>query len=453
LPEAGKTIVDPRRVFLLADHPETRGAVVYWMSRDQRVRQNWALLFAQEKAALSGQPLAVAFTLSPSFNGASRDHYRFMLKGLQETEKGLARLGISFFLLFGAPPEVLPGFLRKIGAGTIVTDYSPLKISRRWKADISQRISIPIYEVDAHNIVPCRIASRKQEFAARTFRPKITALLGEFLKPFPEPDILPSAVHAVPSDWQRAFKSAAGGGRTLPESWPETGEKAASACFGRFLANGLQSYAEKRNDPNAGAVSNLSPYLHFGHISAQECALRALEADAPDISKKAFFEELVIRKELSDNYCQYNEQYDSFDGIPAWAKESLEKHSRDPREHLYGEETFAEARTHDRLWNAAQRELLETGKIHGYMRMYWAKKILEWSESPEKAFNTAVALNDRYALDGRDPNGYAGVAWSIGGVHDRPWFERPVFGKIRYMNAAGCARKFDAESYIRRYGS
>ncbi|NTV61495.1 MAG: deoxyribodipyrimidine photo-lyase [Chlorobiaceae bacterium] len=445
--------MDPRRITLLSGCPEKAGTVVYWMSRDQRVQSNWALLFARHKAAMLKQPLVVVFTLSPSFLGASPAHYRFMLKGLQETETGLVKRNIPFFLLFGDPAEVLPGFLGEMNAGVMVTDYSPMKISRQWKAGVSQRISIPLYEVDAHNIVPCRTASQKQEYAARTFRPKITALLGEFLKPFPEPSAMPSATPCMPANWPRAFDTAKTGSACIPPGWPEPGEKAAGACLASFLSKRLRIYGEKRNDPNADAISHLSPYLHFGHISAQECALRALEADAPDISKKAFFEELVIRRELSDNYCQYNEQYDSFDGIPAWAKESLEKHARDPREHLYGEETFAEARTHDRLWNAAQRELLETGKIHGYMRMYWAKKILEWSASPEKAFDTAVALNDRYALDGRDPNGYTGVAWSIGGVHDRPWFERPVFGKIRYMNAAGCARKFDAESYIRRYGS
>ncbi len=443
--------VDPRRAELLCDRPDTLGPVVYWMSRDQRVRHNWALLFARHRAQSMRQPAAVVFTLAPSFAGASPAHYRFMLMGLREVDKDLEQLGIPFFLLFGEPAETLPGFLDEIGAGTLVTDYSPLNISRRWKSAVSQSIAIPFFEVDAHNIVPCRSASGKQEFAARTFRPKITALLDDFLIPFPENNHRQDSFPHAPPDWKRAFCSVAGGNDSLPGAWPVPGEKEAGIKLGKFLANAFRNYADKRNDPNAGAVSRLSPYLHFGQISTQECALRALGADVPATSRQAFLEELIVRRELSDNYCRYNRHYDSYDGIPSWARESLEKHALDARDHLYGETEFAAARTHDMLWNAAQRELLETGTIHGYMRMYWAKKILEWSVSPEEAFNTAIALNDRYALDGRDPNGYVGVAWSIGGVHDRPWFERPVFGKVRYMNAAGCARKFDTKSYIRRF--
>jgi deoxyribodipyrimidine photo-lyase len=453
LPEPDKTAVDPRRITLLNECADKAGPVIYWMSREQRVQHNWALLFALHKAETLNQQIIAVFTLSSSFHGASPAHYRFMLKGLQEVETGLAKLNIPFFLLFGEPAAVLPGFLREMNAGLMAADYSPLNISRRWKTEVSEKVAIPLYEVDAHNIVPCRIASGKQEYAARTFRPKITALLGDFLKPFPEPAPRPFTLHHNQTDWQRAFGSVAGGTTRLPEAWPEPGEKAAAACLERFLANGLCRYSEKRNDPNADAVSNLSPYLHFGHISAQECALRARKAVVPGASKEAFLEELIVRRELSENYCHYNTLYDSYDGIPAWAGKSLEQHVPDLREQLYDLSAFAEAQTHDRLWNAAQRELLETGKIHGYMRMYWAKKILEWSETPRLAFETAIMLNDCFALDGRDPNGYTGVAWSIGGVHDRPWFERPVFGRVRYMNAAGCARKFDAENYIRRFGA
>lgn len=173
-----------------------------------------------------------------------------------------------------------------------------------------------------------------------------------------------------------------------------------------------------------------------------------MKCNANDEAKRAFLEELIIRRELSDNFCFYNEDYDNFKGFPEWAKKTLQKHKNDKREYLYSAIEFERALTHDELWNAAQMEIVRKGKMHGYMRMYWAKKILEWSESPEKAMEIAIYLNDRYGLDGRDPNGYTGIAWSIGGVHDRAWNERKIFGKIRYMSHGGCKSKFDVEKYI-----
>jgi deoxyribodipyrimidine photo-lyase len=445
-------MVDPRRITLLNNCADKDGMVVYWMSRDQRVSDNWALLFARHKAADLEQPLVVIFTLSPSFPGASPAHYRFMLNGLQEIETGLGIHNIPFVLLFGKPGKVLPDYLDKTGAGIVVCDYSPLKISKEWKSAVANNITVPLYEVDAHNIIPCRTSSQKQEFSARTLRPKINSLLGEFLTPFPELKPQSDAHHIKSNDWSGAFDKVLAAHAATPSGWPLPGEHAAMVCLEKFLSGGLHRYSEKRNDPNAHAVSNLSPYLHFGHISAQKVAMLALSAGASEADTAAFLEELVVRRELSENYCHYNALYDAYDGIPAWARATLEQHTRDLREYLYDEESFERAETHDRLWNAAQRELLETGKIHGYMRMYWAKKILEWSETPRQAFETALKLNDRFALDGRDPNGYTGIAWSIGGVHDRPWFERPVYGKIRYMNASGCKRKFNTESYISRFG-
>ena len=445
-------MIDPRRTRLLNDRHDVRGPIVYWMSRDQRVRNNWALLFAHRKAESLQQHLVVVFTLAPSFLGAPLRHYDFMLKGLQEVELSLRELNVPFFILQGEPETELPDFIKKLKAGAVVTDFSPLNISRTWKITIGNKLlPIPLYEIDAHNIVPCWIASGKQEFAARTFRPKITTLLKEFLTEFPRLTPLDSVQEIIPVAWDEIYKGLNADQNVQPVEWLKPGEKAAEACLDNFLYNRLSSYSVKRNDPNAGALSNLSPYLHFGQISAQSCALRASGSNAPDTDRSAFLEELIVRRELSDNYCNYNDQYGSFDGLPAWAKESLELHRTDKREYLYTSEDFEEGATHEKLWNAAQLELVKTGKIHGYMRMYWAKKILEWSETPRQAFDTAIALNDRYALDGRDPNGYAGVAWSIGGLHDRQWFERSVYGRIRYMNASGCARKFDVKRYLARF--
>jgi deoxyribodipyrimidine photo-lyase len=215
-----------------------------------------------------------------------------------------------------------------------------------------------------------------------------------------------------------------------------------------FLKNKLGFYEERSNNPTADGLSNLSPYLHFGQISAQRVALEVSRTEAQQNGKEAFLEELIVRRELSDNFCYYNENYDHFEGFPNWAKETLNKHRNDTRPYIYSLDTLEDARTHDELWNAAQRQMIVKGKMHGYMRMYWAKKILEWTPSPEEALRIANYLNDRYELDGRETNGYVGVAWSIGGVHDRAWPERPVFGKIRYMSYNGCKSKFKVDAYI-----
>jgi deoxyribodipyrimidine photo-lyase len=217
------------------------------------------------------------------------------------------------------------------------------------------------------------------------------------------------------------------------------------------LDNKLSDYADGRNDPAREGQSSLSPYLHFGQIAAQRVALDVEDAPAGQKAKEAFLEELIIRRELADNFCYYNPYYDAFAGFPQWARKTLDEHRDDFREYLYTLAQFEQAQTHDNLWNAAQREMVKTGKMHGYLRMYWAKKILEWTPSPEKALEVAIYLNDRYELDGRDPNGYTGIAWSLGGVHDRAWGERKVFGKIRYMSYNGCKSKFDVAAYIKKY--
>ncbi len=460
-------MIDPRCISVLNPAPGIPGPVIYWMSRDQRVEQNRALLYARSRAMATGAPLIVVFTLSRSFIGATLRQYDFMLKGLMEVEQRLRSLEIGFVLLEGKPAEEIVRFRESIGGGCVITDYSPLRISRQWKAEVAAVLPVPLIEVDAHNIVPCLTASGKQEYAARTFRPKVNRLLGEFLMPLEPVERMPSSEAWAPTDWEgvRARLQVESPSGTV--RYPEPGESAALRHLETFIRERLDVYGERRNDPNAGATSGLSPYLHFGHVWAGTAALEArgvmnvlnsrspdptgvLNSRSPVESTAAFLEELIVRRELSDNYCAYNSRYDSFDGLPLWAQASLDRHAADQREAIYTPGEFEEGRTHDPLWNAAQQELLRTGSIHGYMRMYWAKKILEWSPSPGEAFETAVSLNDRYSLDGRDPNGYAGVAWSIGGLHDRPWFERPVYGKIRYMNAAGCRRKFDVERYIRK---
>ncbi len=452
MPPPPRSAVHPDRVTPLNARPARPGPVLYWMSRDQRADDNWAMLHAQALALRTRAPLAVVFCLARQFLGASARHYEFMLKGLAETEAALARKGIRFFLLPGDPPREIAGLAARVSAGAVVTDFDPLRIKRGWSAEAARRLDAPLLEVDAHNIVPCRAASPKREYAAYTIRPRIRRLLPEFLGDLPalrrHPHAWPGPAPAA--DWRgaREFVKPDPG---VPEvAWLVPGARAARRRLRSFIEAGLASYDTARNDPTADGQSDLSPYLHFGQIAPQRVALEVQRADVPEASKAAFLEELIVRRELSDNYCLHTESYDTLAAAPAWARRSLEDHALDPRPHVYRLERFEAADTHDALWNAAQLELVTRGKMHGYLRMYWAKKILEWSRSPEEAMSIAVALNDRYELDGRDPNGYAGVAWSIAGVHDRAWFDRPVFGKIRYMSLGGCRSKFSVDRYVRR---
>ena len=377
-----------------------------------------------------------------------------MIRSLEETEKDLAEKSIPFFLLTGSPEEQIPKCVRTFQAGTLVADFDPLKIKRKWKRQIIPQLSVPMYEVDSHNVIPCWLASPKQEFAAYTFRPKVKKRLQDFLTSFPPLRNHPISwkIDTQKTDWHAARKSLNVDNSIPAVDWIEPGAKAAQKTLRRFIHQKLAAYAGQRNDPNRDALSTLSPYLHFGQISAQRVALEVKKADCPEDDREAFLEELIVRRELADNYCFYNKNYDNFRGFPGWAKETLDEHRGDKREHVYTHEQFERGLTHDGLWNAAQMEMIKIGKMHGYMRMYWAKKILEWSKAPEKAQKTAIALNDKYELDGRDPNGYTGIAWSIGGVHDRAWFSRPVFGKIRYMSFGGARSKFDVDAYIARAG-
>jgi deoxyribodipyrimidine photo-lyase len=438
----------------LNHHTYQGGPVLYWLSRDQRAQDNWALLAAQALALDRQAPLAVVFNLVPHFLQATYRHYDFMLRGLQETAARLAQHNIPFFLLQGEPAETVPAFLNRCRAGALVTDFDPLRLKRQWQDQVLKRIQIPCLAVDAHNIVPCWLASSKQEFAAYTLRPKIHRLLPDFLTDLPalvsHPHPWTKAVPAV--DWSQAMAGVAADRSVPPVSWCPPGEDAAWERLQTFRRQGLTRYSQDRNDPTLAGLSNLSPYLHFGQIAPQRVAWEIRRADAPAEAKAAFLEELIVRRELSDNFCFYNPEYDKFSGFPEWAQKTLHQHRGDRRDFVYSLEEFEQGRTHDALWNAAQQEMVLRGKMHGYLRMYWAKKILEWTASPEEALEIAIYLNDRYELDGRDPNGYVGAAWSIGGVHDRAWGERPVFGKIRYMSLAGCRRKFKVEAYIAKIG-
>ncbi|MEN9649702.1 MAG: hypothetical protein RL094_669 [Candidatus Parcubacteria bacterium] len=451
---------DWRRARALSSAPIIPGPVVYWMSRDQRVEDNWALICAQEIAQAAQRPLYVCFYLAPQFLGATERQYDFMLKGLQEVEVDLKKKNIPFYVLIGDVDKVIPAFLKEREATVVIKDFSPLRVYKDWIKKVSKKIDAKtaFFEVDAHNIVPAWLASPKREFAAYTIRPKIKKLVPEFLTKFSrvkamKPEVYPAPFVSSDVNWSDVMSALTIDTEVKAVDWIQPGKSKAAKQLKQFIEERFISYDVKRNDPTEKGQSDLSPYLHFGQLSAQRVVLEVLNAKAPTTAKESFLDEIIVRRELSDNFCLYTDEYDAYEGFPDWAKKTLELHAKDEREHTYTRKQFEYAQTHDDLWNAAQREMTKTGKMHGYMRMYWAKKILEWSKTPQDAMKTAIYLNDKYELDGRDPNGYAGIAWSIGGVHDRVWFNRPIFGTVRFMSYNGLKSKFNIKKYIETINS
>lgn len=444
--------INSKRIRLLQSGEERVGPIVYWMSREHRVHDNWALLFAQQLAIKNNQELRVVFSLNPNFYNGTIRQYRFMLNGLQSVEAELNKYNIHFELLINTQVDALSQYLTNISPSNLITDFDSLRPMRNWKRELSKLISIPFYEVDSHNIVPAFLVSNKEEFAAYTIRPKIHKLLPELLDEFDQLVKMETRVkkNYSTTNWENIFNSLVIDYSVKEVDWLHAGEEAAQTMLDKFLRNKLHNYVRDKNNPTIDGQSNLSPYLHFGHLSAQRIALNIKKYFPESINTEVFLEELIVRKELAENFCYFNNNYDSFEGFKDWAKTTLNDQRKVARDYLYALEEFEYCKTHEDLWNAAQLEMVKTGKMHGYMRMYWAKKILEWSKSPEEAMRIAIYLNDKYELDGEDSNGYCGIAWSIGGIHDRAWFNRNVYGKIRYMNKNGCAKKFDIKEYLKK---
>lgn len=445
-------LVDSRRIRRYNGTPSQPGPVLYWMHREFRAGDNWALLHAREEALRMQVPLAVVCCQAPTCLGATLRQVDFLLRGLALSAPLLERAGLPLLLRCGDPATEMVRLCQAVHPSLVVTDFDPLRIKRQWLQSLLRHQPAPVHEVDARNIVPAWIASPRREFMARTIRPKIHRLLPELLTPFPE---LPPHPHPWPTpptsldfpDLRAVLRVDTTVG---PVAWLHPGEEAARQVLNTFLEQRLPRY-DQRNDPNQEVCSHLSPYLHFGMIAAQTVMLELTRRGLRGEQVDSFVEELVVRRELSDNFCLYTADYDQVSGFPPWAQQSLDKHRQDPRASLYTLEQFERAATHESLWNAAQQQLVSSGAMHGYMRMYWAKKMLEWTPNATEALRIAIALNDRYALDGRESNGYTGIAWSIGGLHDRGWPERPIFGTIRYMNEAGARRKFDVPRYIRTW--
>lgn len=417
--------------------------VVYLITREFRVKNNWSLIEAANLAKENNKKLIVIPVIDNEKELVNDFQLPFLINGVTKLEIELFKINITMLVINRLTVSALAELIEPRLIFHLVTDFLPLKKVIHFINELSLVISISV--VDAHNIVPCFIASEKLEHSAYTIRPKIIRNLSHYMTKYPKlPEFAAenkTSIFKYNTNYKIESKGIMKGGYYE-----------AINILDSFIKYKINEYSDKRNDPNENKNSNLSPYLHFGFISSQEIVLKIHQLEILQESKESFFEEIVIRKELADNFCFYNDYYDSINGIKAWALKTLNDHRDDEREFLYEMEEFENSNTHDRLWNAAQNQLKRENKIHGYLRMYWAKKILEWSNSPEEAFDIAIYLNDKFAMDGIDPNGYTGIAWSIGGVHDRAWKEREVYGKIRYMNYNGCKRKFDIEEYIRKYG-
>ena len=423
---------------------------VYWMQRAQRGVDNPALDVAVDAANTLGKPVVVFFAPVPFYPHANLRHYRFLADGIPDIAADLAKRNVGF-VLRKHPDHSLIKFCEEVRPALVVGDENPLRETEHWRKLAAKKLRAPLWTVDADVIVPSNLLE-KEQYAAHVIRPRLQKRLQQFLvKPANPKAKLP---------WKRppGIQSLAPGdditsGWNLDRSVSPVksfpgGTREALRRLHRFVNKRLKHYSKQRNHPESDGTSDLSAYLHFGHIGPLTVALAVQKADAPKADKEAFLDQLITWRELSINLVRFNENYDNFECGENWAHRTLAAHAKDPRPVTYTQCQLENAETYDPLWNAAQMQMVNHGWMHNYVRMYWGKKILEWTKSPAEAHRIAVELNDKYEMDGRDPNGYAGVAWSIVGKFDRPWFERPIFGQIRYMSLESTGKKFDSKKYI-----
>ncbi|HTB15396.1 MAG TPA: deoxyribodipyrimidine photo-lyase [Bryobacteraceae bacterium] len=446
------------RVRKLNDREPREGAkyVLYWAQMNRRVESNHALAFAVDLANQQGLPLLFYEGLTCAYPFANDRLHTFLLEGVPETARRLAKLGIGYLFHLRKRRDDPNDTLYKLAAdaAAVVTDDYPAFIAAEHNRSVPARLDIPYYAVDSSCIVPMS-HFEKQEYAGYTIRPKIQNALARYLVPVApirikkKWDGLVPSMHCEATDIPRLVADCEIDHSVAPSMEFRGGRKEAERRLKHFLENNLRRYAKTNNQPSERSTSNLSPYLHFGHISSLEVALVVKEYAAEHkLIVDEFLEELIVRRELAFNFARFGPRPDTLAALPAWARATLRKHAKDKRDQVYTRDRFERAETHDPLWNAAQREMLHDGKIHGYYRMYWGKKIIEWSATHQQALDTMIYLHDKYALDGRDPNTYTNILWCFG-LHDRPWSERPIFGMVRYMSLDGMKRKTDVEGYIK----
>lgn len=428
--------------------------ILYWMQQSQRAQENPALEYAIHLGNKHDLGVVVCFGLMPDYPEANERHFAFMLEGLAETRKFLHKRGLKFLVKIGSPPRVALYFAQQ--AAAVICDCGYLKHQREWRKEVGKKAKQQVIQVEGDIVVPVVTVSEKREYAARTIRPKLNKLQDTYLQKTTQRNPKKSSLNLpITSDFdvskpERALKELAPD-HNVPISKRFTGgTSAARKRLTNFIIKHLQGYAERRSDPGHPQCSELSPYLHFGQLSPVEIALKIYHAKNGSIKDKdAFLEELIVRRELAINFVYFEPEYDSYNCLPDWAKTTLQQHKNDKRAYTYTRKQLESSETHDEAWNAAMTEMRQTGYMHNYMRMYWGKKILEWTNTPRYGYATILYLNNKYFLDGRDPNSYANIAW-VFGLHDRPWQERSIFGKVRYMNLKGLRRKFDIDAYIDR---
>ena len=449
--------IDPGRITDLNQRPVRADGecVLYWMQVDQRAQDNWALLRAVELGNRLKLPVIVGFVLYKTPKNAFLRHYDFMLRGLAETALTLRKNKIGFVMIAGEPVGTLVELSKELKSAIVVTDQSYLKRGKHLRTEVANQLDMRLEAVDAATIVPPSLAYPKAAYGAYLLRPKLRAFRERFLTDFPSLTVDTAwkgeILNAIDEQNIEAMLLKVKPDDSVPIASLPSGSIAAHTAMHEFIEQGFEQYAKQRNDPTVQATSRLSAYLRFGQLSSQRVAWEVLNSEAyeqnPDAGE-GFLDELITWRELAVNVVLYNPHYSSYEGIPAWARRSLENHAADTREFLYTVAEFEAANTHDDLWNAAQMEMVRTGRMHGYMRMYWAKKVLEWSRSAAEAIQTCIYLNDKYFLDGRSANGYVGILWAIGGSQDRPWFDRPVYGQVRYMSYGGAKSKFKIPAYV-----
>ena len=400
--------INPTKIFEFNNKPIKKGEIIYLCEREIRAKDNFALQFAIQKSKELSLPLKIIY---PKVNYEYQPKQVFIDNQIIQVKKQFRQIGLNFEIIEKSPAEII----KNLRPALIILDFNPIL-----KRDYLKNADFKIYEIDGHNIIHSRFVSDKQEYSAATLRRKIYYKIYPFLTEF---DNL------------------------------KTEKVEADYVLEDFIKNKLPYYAEYKNDISKNVLSGLSKYLNLGFISSQRVALEVIKSGVNDINKELFLEELVVRKELADNFCLYSKNFKDFSGVPSWAKISLENHKHDIRPYIYSTDELENAKTHDKLWNATQIQLISEGTIHGYLRMYWAKKILEWIPSPKESLKTAIYLNDKYAYDSPSSNGYVGILWAIAGLHDRAFIDYPITGKIRRMTYDSIKRKYDLGDYLQKYVS
>ena len=445
--------VSDRTIPLGGGGPHSGDCVLYWMQQSQRARWNHALEGALRAGATRRVPVYVLFVLAPGYPGANRRSLTFLLEGLRETARALRERGIGFVLRLGYPPAEVAALADEIRAGAVYVDAGHLRHQRRWREEAASLLDMPLLEVETDLVVPAWAVSDREEPAAWTLRRKIAPLLeGYMISPDEGDPVVDSTALGImtedPGEIEGLLERL--GADPSAGALPGTrgGAEAGMLRWRRFLEERLDGYAELSREPGEDGTSGMSPWLHFGQVSALRMALEVREHGGP--GAQAFLEQLVVRRELAFNMVRHRPDYDSWGVVPAWAKATLKARAGDRREALYGLEELEAGVTGDEYWNAAQRELVETGGMHGYMRMYWGKRVIDWSASPEEAFEHLGLLNDRWALDGRDPCSRAGIAWCFG-KHDRPFGDHPVTGTLRRLGSDLPRMRRDRSSRYNRY--